>query len=212
MDTLWEYVRNLLLNPWVTNYVAPAFMGAWLALITANIIYIRDAKARVLTELVQLQLRLGELDFETHNELDAKTTLLYQGLLLIGEDLTRRSYFTYDAYLQRTYADHTAVVMDSIKKVLAAHLPRFSMAQRQAFAANPGEAQLPKGFAKDVREEIIKALASRIDSDVNRFYVMRSDWAAILGLHMLAKFIEKRWKKPMERPARFTSNPPLVQR
>ena len=52
----------------------PHSCGAWLALITANIIYIRDAKARVLTELVQLQLRLGELDFETHNELDAKTT------------------------------------------------------------------------------------------------------------------------------------------
>ena len=89
MDIVWAYVRNLLLNPWVTNYVAPAFMGAWLALITANIISIRD---------------------------------------------------------------------------------------------------------------------------VNRFYVMRSDWAAILGLHKLAKFIEKRWKKPVERVTRFTSNPPLIQR
>jgi len=212
MYTVWEHLRNLLLSPWVTSYIAPALIGGWLALITANIIYIRDTKARVLTELVQLHLRLSELDFETHGELDMKTTLLYQGLLLIGEDLTRRSYFTYDACLQKTYADHTAVVLDSIKKVLAERLPQFTRQQREAFARNPGDTPLPEGFAKDVRLEIVKALATRIDSDVNRFYLMRSDWAAVLGLHTLAKFMQKHRKMRAERMTRFASNPPIITR
>ena len=211
-EIVWESVKAVLLNPWVTSYVVPAFMGMWLVIIAANIIYIRDMKARVLTELVRLQLRLGELDFDTHNELDAKTTLMYQGLLLIGEDLTRRSYFTYEAYLYKTYADHTAVVVHSIKKVLADRLPQFSQEQRQAFATNPGETRLPDGFAKNVRDEIIRVLTSRIDSDVNRFYLLRSDWAAVLGLQTLAKFMERRRIKPPERQMTFASNPPLVNR
>jgi hypothetical protein len=209
---MWDYLENIFLNPWVTGYVVPACMGLWLALITANIVYIRDMKARVLTELVQLQLRLGNLDFDTHNELDAKTTLMYQSLLLIGEDLTRRSYFTYEAYLYKTYTDHTVVVIHSIKKVLAARLPQFSREQRQAFATNPGEARLPEGFAKDVRDEILKVLTSRIDSDVNRFYLLRSDWAAVLGLHSLAKFLARRRAKPEPRVTTFASTPPMSVR
>ncbi len=196
-----ESIKEVLLNPWVTSYLMPAFMGTWLAIITANIIYIRDMKARVMTELVQLHLRLGAIDFNTHRELDVKTTLLYQALLLIGEDLTRRSFFNYEAYLQRTYADHTSVVLDSIKKVLAERLPRFTAEQRHAFAMNPGEALLPHGFAKDVRDEIGRALTSRIDSDVNRFYVIRSDLAAVLGLQTLANFMERRRNKRAEQMA-----------
>ena len=198
---VWETAREILLNPWVTGYIAPAIMGTWLAIITANIIYIRDMKARVLVELVNLHLRLGSLDFKTHQELDVKTTLLYQALLLIGEDLTRRSFFTYEAFLQKTYADHTTVVLDAIKKVLEERLPQFSKEQREAFARNPGETVLPDGFAEDVRDEIGRALTSRIDSDVNRFYVIRSDLAAVLGLQTIAKFMERRRIKREERYA-----------
>ena len=206
---VWSCVETVFLNPWVTGYVMPAFIGLWLAIVTANIIYIRDMKARVLTELVQLQLRLGSLDFDTHNELDAKTTLMYQALLLIGEDLTRRGYFTYEAYLYKTYSDHTAVVVHSIKKVLAARLPRFTREQRQAFATNPGEVRLPEGFAKEVRDEILKILTSRIDSDVDRLYVLRSDWSAVLGLQTLAKFLDSRRPKPAPRVTTFSSMPPI---
>jgi hypothetical protein len=190
--TLWEFTEGFFLNPWVANYVMPIFIGSWLALITANIIYIREMKTRVMTELVQLHLRLGQLAFETHRELDVKTTLLYQALLLIGEDLHRRCFFSYEAYLQKTYSDHTALVLECIRKVLTERLPQFTAAQRQAFALNPGEALLPEGFAKAVRNELAKALTSRIDNDVNRFYVIRSDLAAVLGLHSLAKLIERR--------------------
>ncbi len=192
-SSFWEFAASFFLNPWVTNYLMPIFLGSWLALITANIIYIREMKTRVMTELVQLHLRLGQLDFETHRELDVKTTLLYQALLLIGEDLHRRCFFSYEAYLQKTYSDHTALVLDCIKKVLYDRLPRFTDAQRQAFALNPGEALLPVGFAKAVRNELAKALTIRIDNDVNRFYIIRSDLAAVLGLHSLAKLIE-RWR------------------
>lgn len=202
-------METFFLNPWMTGYVVPLFIGFWLAIITANIIYIRDMKARVLTELIQLQLRLGSLDFDTHNELDAKTTLMYQALLLIGEDLTRRGYYTYEACLYRTYSDHTAVVIHSIKKVLGIRLPRFTEEQRQAFATNPGEARLPEGFAKDVSDEILKVLTSRIDSDVNRLYVLRSDWPAIMGLQTLAKFLDRRRAKPAARVMTFASTPPI---
>lgn len=197
VDFVWDCMETVLLNPWVTNYVMPVFIGGWLALITANIIYIRDMKTRVMAELVQLHIRLAGLDFETHRELDVKTTLLYEGLLLIGEDLTRRSYFSYEAYLQKTYADHTGVVLEAVKKVLAERLPKFSREERHAFATNPGGTRLPEGFAKDVRNEIVRALTSRIDTDVNRFYVIRSDWAAVLGLQTLAKFIYVRRQKRM---------------
>ena len=207
---VWYCVEAVFLNPWVTGYVMPVFIGSWLVMIGANIIYIRDMKARVLTELVQLQLRLGDLDFETHNELDAKTTLMYQALLLIGEDLTRRGYFTYEEYLYKTYSDHTAVVIHSIKKLLAARLPQFSQEQRLAFATNPGETRLPEGFAKDVRGEILKVLTSRIDSDVNRFYVLRSDWPAVFGLQTVAKFMEGRRVKPAPRVTTFASMPPIA--
>lgn len=210
VNSVWQWVEAVFLNPWVTGYVVPVFVGCWLVSIGANIIYIRDMKARVLTEMVQLQLRLGALDFETHNELDAKTTLMYQALLLIGEDLTRRGYFTYEEYLYRTYSDHTAVVIHSIKKVLAARLPQFTEDQRRAFATNPGETRLPAGFAKDVRTEILKILTSRIDSDVNRFYVMRSDWAAVFGLQAVARFLHNRRAKPTPRTATFASMPPIV--
>src|SRR4249920_541647 len=98
----WKSILEIPINPWITGYLVPFVLGSWLAFITANIIYIRDMKARVLVELVQLQLRLGELDFETHRELDMKTAMIYQTLLLIGDDLTRRCFFTYDAYLQNT--------------------------------------------------------------------------------------------------------------
>jgi len=206
---VWSCVEAVFLNPWVTGYVMPVLIGFWLAIITANIIYIRDMKARVLTELVQLQLRLGSLDFDTHNELDARTTLIYQALLLIGEDLTRRGYFTYEACLYKTYSDHTAVVVYSIKKVLAARLQRFTYEQRQAFATNPGEARLPEGFAKEVRDEILKILTSRIDSDVDRLYLLRSDWPAVLGLQTLAKFLDSRRPKPAPRVTTFSSMPPI---
>jgi len=192
-SSIWDFIAGFFLNPWVANYLAPVFLGLWLALITANIIYIRYMKTRVMSELVQLHLRLGQLDFETHRELDVKTTLLYQALLLIGEDLHRRCFFKYEAYLQKTYSDHTVLVLECIRKVLAERLPQFSKSQRQAFALNPGEALLPEGFAKAVRNEIAKALTSRIDNDVNRFYLIRSDLAAVLGLHSLAKLIE-RWR------------------
>ncbi len=209
----WGSIAEILLNPWFTGYVIPLVLGSWLALITANIIYIRDTKARVLTELVQLHLRLGELDFETHRELDMKTTLLYQALLLIGEDLTRRCFFTYDAYLQKTYADHTEVVLDSIRKVQAHRLPHFTQQQREAFALNPGEARVPEGFAQEVRDQIRRGLMSRIDSDVNRFYLMRSDLAAVLGLQSVAKFIEK-YRKQGAKPKMpvFESAPPVPGR
>jgi len=191
LNTVWEFFRAVLLSPWMTGYVVPAVLGAWLALITANIIYIRDTKARVMSELVQLHLRLGDLDFETHRELDAKTTLLYQALLLLGEELTRRGFFTYVAYLHKTYHEHAALVLESIKKVLAERLPQMSHDQRLAFAQNPGEAHLPEGFAKAVRDEIRLGLTSRIDNDVNRFYVIRSDLIAVLGLPTLAGIIER---------------------
>src|SRR6185312_7052741 len=83
--------------------------------------------------------------------------------------------------------------LECIRKVLAERLPQFTGAQRQAFAMNPGEALLPDGFAKAVRNELAKALTSRIDNDVNRFYMIRSDLAAVLCLHSLAKLIE-RWR------------------
>jgi hypothetical protein len=209
MRFVWQCAEAVFLNPWVTSYVMPVFLGSWLVMIAANVIYIRDMKARVLTELVELQLRLGALDFETHNELDAKTTLMYQALLLIGEDLTRRGYFTYEAYLYKTYSDHTAVVIYSIKKALAVWLPQMTEKQRQAFATNPGETRLPSGFAKDVRREILKMLASRIDSDVNRLYLLRSDWAAVFGLETVAKFIASHRIRPAPRVTTFASTPPI---
>lgn len=209
----FDDVSEIFLNPWITGYVIPLVLGSWLALITANIIYIRDMKARVLVELVQLHLRLSELDFETHLELDMKTAMLYQTLLLIGEDLSRRSFFTYDAYLQRIYADHTEVVLDSIRMVQTNLLPHFTPQQRGAFVLNPGEARVPAGFAKEVRDQIRKGLLSRIDNDVNRFYLMRSDLAAILGLHSVARFIEKRRRRGVEpKLPVFGSNPAIPGR
>lgn len=149
----WEV---FFLNPWVARYLMPVFLGSWRALITAKIIYIREMKTRVVPEMVQLHLRFGRLDFETHRELEVKTTLLYQARLLIGEDLHRRLFFDYEAHLQKTYSDHTALVLECIRKGLFERLPVFTDAQREAFALNPGEALLREGFAKSVRNPRFK--------------------------------------------------------
>ena len=61
-----------------------------MALITANIIYIREMKTRVMTELVQLHLRLDQPDFETQRGLGVKTTLLYQAPLNINDTIGSR--------------------------------------------------------------------------------------------------------------------------
>lgn len=195
LSALWESAKELYASNTVTNYLFPTVAGIWLALFTANLIYIRDIKSRIYLELFNVMVKF--MDAEMRNKADAEKALLvpFKGLVLMTDDLRRRGYGLLDREVLDTMNSITKQVSALFIELFNQASQVFPLALREqwlkATDAERATIPLPQTLLNEFRQRGARLLAARIVLDAQRIQAVKSEWFALFEVRSVGLLVER---------------------
>lgn len=179
---------------WKNAVIVPAMMtiilGGWLALVTANIIYLRDIKARVSSALFDLITQYDSYRWASYRQFELGNLTMMKVLIFLGDDLKRRGFLRHEE-LVRTIVREIDLELKHLLASVVTHLePTFSDEFRTEFRKDIEGTELPMVVRNMTRIRVSKALAARLVKDATRFNQLRGDLLGILELPILARYLD----------------------